>query len=98
MIIGYLAQVVLTSLTARPCSPAPPPLYSPRALHRVRTELALALWQARRARLDAARATILGRLPVDVLLGLPDDSTVIAQGPHDAHLKHLSQRTATTCR
>jgi hypothetical protein len=98
MLIRYLAQVVLTSLVAVPCAPAQHNLYSPRALHRVRTELALALWQARVARLDAARAAIAGRLPIDALLALPDDAAILAKGPHDAHLKQLAQPGATNCR
>jgi hypothetical protein len=98
MLFPYLAQVVLTSFLASPCPASQDGLYAPRALRRVRAELAMQLREARRARLAAARQAIFGHISVDELLALPDDAAIVAQGPHDAHLKHLSQSGATICR
>jgi hypothetical protein len=93
MMTFYLAQVLVTSLGLQPC-PAQR-LYSARALHRARNALQLRLFEARRARLDAARAVILGHSSVDTILALPDDLALL-QGSEGSRLKHSAPKGATS--
>jgi hypothetical protein len=102
----YLVMVLVTSLALVPVAATPPPphcgvslrdRYSPRALRRMRAELQLRLLQAKRRRIALAGAVLAHHGSPDVLLGLPDDAAILAQGTGDPRLKHLAIEDATTC-
>ena len=109
MHIRYLAMVLVTSLALAPVSlaaAAPPGIhcgaglrerYSTRALRRMRTFLQLRLFQARRERIARAAQVLAHHESPDVLLRLPDDAAILAQGAGTPQMKHLSLNDATTC-
>jgi hypothetical protein len=109
MLNRYLARVLVTSLTfgitlgaAAPaplpsCPPAHASPYSPRVLRHIRAMLQLRVLEARRARLALAEGAIEHQLSIDQLLALPDDATVIRQGPIEGQLKHFHARVASMC-
>lgn len=71
--------------------------YSPRALRHLRTILQLRLLEARRERMVTAYGILARHESPDLLLRMPDDAAVLAQGGSDGRLKHLSLKDATIC-
>jgi hypothetical protein len=55
------------------------------------------LLEARRARLALAEGAVTHHVTIDQLLALPDDATVLTQGPTGAQLKHFHALGASTC-
>jgi hypothetical protein len=108
MPLRYRAVVLVTSLTLTllgAAAPAPQPHcgtdlrlhYSPRALRHLRAALQLRVLEARRDRIAAASAILARHGSPDVLLRMPDDAAILAQGSGDVRMKHLSLKDATLC-